>query len=290
MKIIIIIPILNPPDTFFTNIVSMLKKQNINNRIVLLNSGNPIPSGDYDIQSINQKNFNHANTRNIALEYSADYYLFMTQDATPCDETLIQNLLQPFKDPDVVAAYARQLPYPNADPIERFARETNYPKLSKVKTKNDLPTLGIKTFFNSDSCAMYCSNYFHDIKGFKKDLNTNEDMEYAARAIMNNKKVAYAADAHIFHSHCFTLQQIWDRYRELGTFFAGNKWILDTVSEYNQTEKTGMRQAVYELKYLVREAPLYLFRSVGISLIKYTAFKYGLNRSLSKKTNELHCL
>ncbi len=273
LNIQIIIPILNPDESFFNDLIPLLCKQTVGVEILLINSGNPIPEGNYDILNIEKKEFNHANTRNIALRYDADFYLFMTQDAQPYDKTLSENLVKMFEDPDVAVAYARQIPYPNADPIEVFASTTNYPEHSKVKSKDDLPLLGIKTFFSSDSCAMYRGEYFREMGGFTPGLETNEDMEFAARAILNGKKVAYAHEAKVYHSHNFTLLQVWHRYRQIGKFFAGNRWILNCVAQHSNAESTGIRQALNELKYLFKYASLSIPKSALFSLTKYIAFK-----------------
>jgi rhamnosyltransferase len=279
MKIQLIIPIFNPEESFFYNSIPRLQNQTNHTNILLINSGCAVQIGEYEILSIDKKEFNHANTRNLALKYEADYYLFMTQDAIPYDEHLIANLIQVFDDSNVVVAYARQLPKSDADPIETFARETNYPAHSYVKSKDDLPTLGIKTFFCSDSCAMYRASYFKSVGGFTPDLNTNEDMEFAARSIMDGKKIAYCAEAKVFHSHRFSMIEIWKRYRAIGMFFANHKWILDTISLYSKAESTGIKQALAELNYLARKAPLSIFRSCVISAIKFAAFKYSIKTS-----------
>lgn len=276
MKVHVTIPILNPPEEFFTSVLPSLEKQSFSHSLLLINSGATIPEGNYDLKNIDKKEFNHANTRNIALGNEADFYLFMTQDAIAVDEHLVAELIRAFDDPEVVVAYARQMPKSDADPIERFARETNYPPQPRVKSKEDLSKLGIKTFFNSDSCAMYRGKYFRQVGGFTKDLNTNEDMEFAARAIMEGKKVAYCANAQVWHSHQFTLKQIWNRYVEIGQFFGIHKWILDTVAQYSKAESTGIKQAVLEILFLIKTAPAYMFRSIIISGIKFVAFKYGI--------------
>ena len=273
MKIQTIIPILNPQLSFYEYIIPSLHKQTIVPSFVLINSGKEISFLQNEVIHIPKNEFNHANTRNLALNYIADFYLFMTQDAMPCNEFLVENLLKAFKDPDVVVAYARQIPYKEADAIEVFARSTNYPAISKVKSKEDLPIMGIKTFFSSDSCAMYRASYFKEVGGFKQGLNTNEDMEYAARAIMNGKKVAYVAEAKVYHSHNFTCKDIWKRYRAIGKFFKENQWILDVVSQYTKAESTGIKQAFAELKYLLKNSPLDIPRSILFSLIKYIAYK-----------------
>ena len=273
MIIKVIIPILNPPETFFTDLIPSLLKQMLQTEILLINSGDAIPVGNYEVITIDKKNFNHANTRNLALAYASDYYLFMTQDAMPFDEFLLENLVRCFNHEDVVVSYARQIAYSDADPIEIFARSTNYPKESKIQSYEDLPHMGIKTFFSSDSCAMYQGEYFKFLGGFKRDNNTSEDMEFAARAILNNKKVAYCAEARVYHSHNFTLLQTWKRYRAISKFFAKNRWILKTVSQFKSTESTGIKQAILELRYLMRTAPHYIPRSIALSITKYIAFK-----------------
>jgi len=277
----VIIPIKNPDELLYTEIIPSLRKQEGTLSILTINSGNTsIAIPDVQDVKIPSYEFNHANTRNLALHYEADFYLFMTQDAMPCDGFLVENLLQAFEDPDIVVAYARQIPYENADAIEVFARTTNYPPISRVKSQSDLPVLGIKTFFCSDSCAMYKARYFKEVGGFTKDLQTNEDMEFAARAIMDGKKIAYVAEATVYHSHNFTCKVIWKRYRAIGKFFKENYWILNVVSQHTQMESTGIKQAMNELKYLLKKSPWDIPRSCLYSLIKYLAFKSAFDFSL----------
>lgn len=274
MKIQIIIPIFNPQVSFGKEIIPLLQKQTISSSCLIINSGtDDIVVPNSEVLKISKGNFNHANTRNLALNYEADFYLFMTQDAMPYNEFLIENLLKAFEDSDVVVAYARQIPYEGSNAIEVFARNTNYPSISIVKSKDDLPTMGIKTFFSSDSCAMYRATYFRDIGGFKKDLCTNEDMEFAARAIMDGKKIAYMAEAKVYHSHHFTYKEIWKRYQTIGKFFSENKWILEEVSKYSKAESTGLKQAINELKYLLKKSPFDIPRSCLYSCLKFVAFK-----------------
>ena len=281
MNIVTFIPIFNPQLSFVDKVLPLLKQQNMSSEILLVDSGTAEVSSEYShMIKIQQIEFNHANTRNLTLNYEADFYLFMTQDAMPCDGFLVKNLLQAFEDPEVVVAYARQIPYENADAIEVFARTTNYPPISRVKSQSDLPVLGIKTFFCSDSCAMYKARYFKEVGGFTKDLCTNEDMEFAARAIMDGKKIAYVAEATVYHSHNFTCKDIWKRYRAIGKFFKENYWILNVVSQHTQMESTGIKQALNELKYLLKKSPWDIPRSCLYSLIKYLAFKSAFDFSL----------
>ncbi len=279
-KILTLIPTLDAADDL-PDLLQMLRSQTIRTGILVVDSTSEdgtvgiAESFGCEVERIDRSAFNHATTRNIALRYEADYYLFLTQDAVPVDDMLIAALLEPFSDEEVVAAYARQMPHEDADAIERFARETNYPENSIVKSQASLGTLGIKTFFCSNSCAIYRGDYFREVGGFTEGLIMNEDMEYAARAILAGQKVAYVAEAKVRHSHMYGAGDIFRRYFDIGIFFRTNDWIMQEVNRYTSTESTGVAQAKRELRYLLRHAPHALPRSVLFSMIKYIAFKMG---------------
>ncbi|MDD3834992.1 MAG: hypothetical protein PHS42_05920 [Sulfurimonas sp.] len=274
-EITIIIPVLHPESNFFTKTVPLLNRLNAKCRVVLISSSGELIEGEYETIVIDKKEFNHANTRNMALLHVSDFYLFMTQDATPFDEYLIENLLNAFSDEDVVVSYARQIPYEGAHISERFARERNYPNVSIVKSRDDIKTLGIKTFFSSDSCAMYRGDYFRRVGGFKKDLNTSEDMEFAARAILDNKKIAYSAEARVYHSHVYGVSDLFKRYLAIGKFFKENAWVQESIKESASTEKTGAKQAFEELRYVAAREPSALLKSFLFIVVKYVGYSLG---------------
>lgn len=272
---LVVIPVLHPESAFFATVIPMLHKQSIKPQILLISSGGEVPEGNYESIVIDKKDFNHANTRNIALSYASDFYLFMTQDATPCDEYLLEKLLEPFVDEEIVVSYARQIPYENAHITERFARNKNYPNESVVKTKEDIKELGIKTFFSSDSCALYKADYFKKQSGFTKDLNTSEDMEFAARAVLDGKKVAYCAEAKVYHSHVYSVSDLYRRYVAIGKFFKENSWIQESLKETTSTEKTGAKQVMEEFKYIASKEPLALAKSFLYNFVKYVGYNIG---------------
>lgn len=282
MIVKVFIPALNAEKTIKTQIGSLFN-QTVIPEIILIDSSSKdntvqiAEKFDAEVVHISQSEFNHATTRNLALQKEADFYLFMTQDALPYDDRLVENLLKPFEDEDVVVAYARQIPYEDADWIEKFARETNYPSVSFVKSKASLKMMGIKTFFSSNSCAMYRASYFKAKNGFKEGLIMNEDMEFAARAILDNKKVAYSADAKVWHSHRYTFMQIFKRYFDIGVFFRTNEWIEKEASKYFSSESTGMKQVKEEIRFLRKNAPFSIPKSIVTAGVKLVAYKLGKN-------------
>ena len=111
-----------------------------------------------EVHHLTKEEFDHGDTRNRGARYSrADYLLFMTDDAVPADEHLVEQLVAAFdqRGPEgesVIMAYARQLPDKDCPLAERYTRAFNYPDKSRLKTKADLKELGIKTFFASNVC------------------------------------------------------------------------------------------------------------------------------------------
>lgn len=129
----------------------------------------------------------------------------MTHDAVPADRKLVGNLIKALESgPDIAAAYARQLPFEDCSLMEKYTRAFNYPAESRIKSAADLEELGIKTFFCSNVCAAYDTAIYRSLGGFIKKTIFNEDMIYAAKAVENGYRFAYAADARVFHSHNYT--------------------------------------------------------------------------------------
>ncbi len=235
MKISVIIPTLNAAETLDA-LLSALEKQTLPPEEILV-----VDSSSEDrtvavvghhlsarLRVIEKESFNHGATRDAALrETRGDVVVFMTQDAIPAGADLLRNLVAPLqRDPKVAAVYARQLPREDASPAECLTRAFNYPESSAVHSLEDLPALGIRTFFLSDVCAAYRRDLYESLGGFEKDLVTNEDMFFAAKAIQSGYKVAYAADARVIHSHNLTLKEQYNRNKVQGYEIARHRTLL----------------------------------------------------------------
>ena len=133
--------------------------------------------------------------------------VFMTDDAVPADERLIEHLAAAFdkRGPggeSVIMAYARQLPDKDCPMAERFTSSFNYPEDSCIKTKEDLGRMGIKTFFASNVCCAYDREKFWFQGGFIQKTIFNEDMIFAGKAVLQDDyAIAYVAEARVIHSH-----------------------------------------------------------------------------------------
>ena len=217
--------------------------------------------------------FDHGATRDMAARKStADLMLFMTQDAVPADTHLVEYLAKAFDDPLVAAAYARQLAKKTDSAIERFTRNFNYPAESRVKTQADIQALGIKTYFCSNSCAMYRKSTYEELGGFLPEAIFNEDMVFASTAINAGYSVAYVAEARVIHSHNYTGFQQFQRNFDNGVSHADNQEAFHNVEALGE----GKRLVFDTARYLVRHHEFaQLFRLVYISGCKVVGYKLG---------------
>lgn len=191
--------------------------------------------GAVDLVVIDRSDFDHGLTRDMALRRtSGEYVLFMTQDAVPATNQLIEKIVAPMQTDDLVSQVtARQLPKQDARPFERLVRAYNYPGESNVREIADIGRLGVKTFYSSDVCCCYRRSAYCEVGGFTK-TDMSEDMLMSCRLIRAEYKVAYAADAQVYHSHNFNPVQQYKRNHAVGAFLERNAAELDCGSEVGE--------------------------------------------------------
>ena len=229
-----------------------------------------------EVVHITRHEFDHAGTRDMGLRMSdADYVLFMTMDAIPKDNYLVEKLLSGFRRADNIAvSYARQLPKKDCNRIEQITREFNYPAQSRVQTSDDIKELGIKAYFCSDVCAMYDTSIYRSLGGFKAPAIFNEDMVYAAGALDAGYAVSYCADALVYHSHNYTGRQYYRRNFDLGVSQANHPEIFERFN----VKGTGMQLVRKSLAQICRKGtPADIIRLVYYSGMKYLGFRNGKN-------------
>lgn len=224
---------------------------------------------------VNKEDFDHGGTRKYGASLSdADILMYMTQDAVPADEFLIEGLIRPYLDPLVAASYARQLPNSKSDIIEQYTRRFNYPKKSRIKSAKDIDELGIKTYFCSNVCATYRRDIFERLGGFVDRTIFNEDMIMAHTMIYAGYRIAYQADARVLHSHIYSYLQQFSRSFDLGVSHRQYAEVFLGVS----SESEGIRLVKGALKYLIECKKYLLIPDLILSSgMKYLGYKLGVN-------------
>lgn len=281
MKIDVIIPTYKPGKEF-QELIHRLQRQSYPiHKIIIINTETGVFPDELEmepyqleIMHIRQEEFDHGGTRNMGASISeADIVLYMTQDAVPADEQLVEIFANVFeKNSDVGIAYGRQLPREDCNVIERYTRRFNYPEKSQIKSIEDMNKLGIKTFFCSDVCAAYRRNYLLSAGGFEDPTIFNEDMIFAGKRILSGDKIAYVAEAKVIHSHNYTGLQQFHRNFDLAVSQAQHPEVFEGVP----SEGEGIRMVKATARYLlISGQPLKIFKLVHQSGCKYMGYWLG---------------
>ncbi len=289
MKIDVIIPTYKPGKELFTLIERLEKQTMPPDKIILMNTeqkyfdtlvyGERFPEQHkkVEVNHISKREFDHGRTRRQGVKKSdADIFIMMTQDAMPADKYLIERLVAPLTG-TVAVSYARQLPNDSCSAMERYTRSFNYPEQSRVKSIEDLPELGIKTYFCSNVCAAYRRDVYEELGGFVRHTIFNEDMIYAAGAMKAGYKVAYVAEARVIHSHNYTNKQQFHRNFDLGVSQAEHPEVFANVTSESEGKKMVLQTAGYLARNgMVLKVP-YLFLQ---TVCKYAGYVLGRHYKL----------
>lgn len=272
------------PDEKLTRLISLLQNQTypvdhiliLNTEESLWNQSLILNMDRVEVFHIPKEEFDHAATRRLGESFSnADILVYMTQDAVPADRTVIFHLVRAFKNPQVKAAYARQIPDSECKIIEGYTREFNYPTESQIKNIEDLPRMGIKTFFCSNVCAAYDHRTYKRLGGFPKSAIFNEDMIYTGHLVKAGYSVAYVAEAEVVHSHNYSLLQQFRRNFDLAVSQVQHPEVFSGI----KSESEGIR--------LVKETAAYLIRIKQARLIPSLVFASGA-KFLGYRTGKIY--
>lgn len=96
-------------------------------------------------------------------------------------------------------------------------------------------------------------------------------MYFSYKLITNGYKIKYCADSVVYHSHNFSLKEIYDRYKLTGKFFKENNYL----DQYG-TNKSGGGLAKYILKRAIQDKNIkVLIRFVPDMAARYIGMKVG---------------
>ena len=228
---------------------------------------------------IDRRDFDHGGTRNLAASHAVgEVLVFMTQDALPAHPEMLERLVKALlQDERVACAYARQVPRAEAGVLERLTRAYLYPEQPAVKWKSDLPRLGIRTFFCSNVCAAYRRDVFEQLGRFPSPALFNEDLFFAARCILADYGVAYAADARVLHSHEYTLGQQFRRYFDNGASMRGD----EQVYAWSGVGRSGSGMVITVARELIRTRRMrHIPRLLLESAAKFAGYQLGKRHRL----------
>ncbi|RCV65198.1 rhamnosyltransferase [Methanophagales archaeon] len=229
IDISIIIPTKNAGEGFDDGLSSIFRqKTNYTYEVIVIDSGSTDRTLDIIAQYptqliiIKPEEFGHGKTRNLGARLATGKYLvFLTQDALPADEKWLDFLLRDIaSDDEIAGAYSRTTPRSNCDPFEaRYIAQAwgdkneikeicNYKKYTKADKKK------IVFFSNISSCIQ---KDIWERFPFSENIIMAEDQDWSKRVLEAGYKIAYEPESLVYHSHTYTLKQLFKRYYDAGT-------------------------------------------------------------------------
>lgn len=222
---------------------------------------------------ISSAEFNHGGTRQaMALQCEQDILIYMTQDAYLANPESLAEIVKPFTNNNIGAVCGRQLPHIDANPIAAHARLFNYPEQSLCKSAKDIPNLGVKAAFMSNSYSAYRRTALLEVGGFPDNVILSEDMYVAAKMLLKGWQIAYQGSAQCHHSHNYSLIEEARRYFDIGVFFAQQEWVK---KELGSPQGEGMRFIKSEFRYLLSHAPIWIPNALIRNFLKLSFFELG---------------
>jgi GT2 family glycosyltransferase len=229
----------------------------------------------FEVERIDARTFNHGRTRQEAVDrfcHGREFALFLTHDAVIEGPGSLTILLDAFSNPQVGAAYGRQLPHHNASPFGRHSASFLYPPASDVRTLASAPRHGIRTAPISNSFAAYRIRALNECGGFPSTLIVGEDTHVGLRMLLTGWSVSYCATALVRHSHDYSVFQEMQRYFDFGVL---HSQLPELLRELGAPERDGLRFVKSELRYMTVAAPWQLPEVVIRNAAKYLGYRLG---------------
>lgn len=227
------------------------------------------------IVDVSRNDFDHGGTRSMLAQMAKNNVIvFFTQDAVLADKKSLRNIVEALmQDETIGCAYGRQLPALNATLMSAHLRSFNYPSRSYTRDFEDRVRFGLKTVFISNSFAAYKKTVLAEHSYFKNGLIFGEDTCTLGRLLLAGYKVAYVAEASVYHSHNYQIAEEFQRSFDIGVLHSSERWLLET---YGGAEGIGGNYVKSALKEILSKKeflliPDWLLRNIA----KFVGYKLG---------------
>lgn len=214
---------------------------------------------------------------NLGAEHaSADLLVFQNSDTVPMDSKALGLLVNALEDPSVDAAFARQMPRPEAWSWVKHELESAFPD-------SDVTPSWI-TFEAPFSIMRKTAWEEHP---FFVDAWGSEDTEWGHWARNNNRKVLYIKDSRVMHSHNHNLKQLYGRLfcdGEAAALIMGDKESMFASC------RRGVMETIRESMYAIRhghltDLPYLPIRRAVMHWAYYKGHKLGEHRLKTGNTD-----
>ena len=225
-----------------------------------------IKSYPHKLIQIEPQNYFPGTVLNMTIEKcEGEIIIFQNSDAVPLTSETLNNLLKAFEDNQTQAAFARQIPRPDAATCVRRDYSQSFPDSSVTP---DWITLSLPL-------AAMRKSIWKKHK-FYTDAWASEDTEWGKWAKDNSYKIAYMKDSLVMHSHNYTLKQLYCR-----------KYVEGEADAFIYNKKANIISSMINiLKFCMKDLVLHLSKLDVSGLVK-TPFRVWTAEYAYYKGNKL---
>ena len=239
----------------------------------------------YKIISIKQKDFNHGNSRNLAIKHCCgEIVVLLTQDAVPCNSLWLSNLIMNFEaDSEIVGVFGRHKAHKNHPKIIQRDIENHFLTMAQtpIRTIDDIfeyhrnESLRQKLHFFSNNNSAIRRSTWEKIPF--PEVAYGEDQTWAKAILEKGFKIKYCDDASVYHSHDYSLLETFSRTKTEVTFFK---------NYFNYNLSKSPISSLKSFLWAIANDYLWLKRNKYFSLFE---FSKSCNRNLGSSLARLHC-
>ena len=213
------------------------------------------------IVTIEKEKFSFGRSLNLGCEAAkGDLLLNVSAHVYPVYDTFVSHITAPFADPKVGITYGRQIgdhrtKYSESRVLLKWFPTTNIPV-------QDHP-------FSNNANAVVRKSLWKKLR-YDEELTGLEDLEFAKRAMAEDWKISYVADAPVVHVHEETWDRIRNRYRREAIAYAR----IMGQREISAVEAVGLAAAnvVSDYVHAAREGVLFGENLVGVPAFRAAQF------------------
>lgn len=208
------------------------------------------------VTHIPQDEFSFGRSLNIGCEFAGgDYLVFISGHCIPVEENWLERLVSPLKEHLAAYSYGRQIGRDSTKFSETQYFEKNFPRYSKIPQKG---------YFCNNANAAVSRKAWQQFR-FDEELSGLEDMHLAQKLEGDGQKIAYIAEAPVYHIHNESWQQVRTRYeREAHALHQIMPQLHFTLGDFFRFFYSGLLSdsaAALREKRLLRELPgIFMFR------------------------------
>ncbi len=246
---------------------------------------------DLNVVRVEPDEYNYGGTRNQGASMtSGEILVFLSTDVEVRDPNWLKKLTVNLEDPNVAGVYGRQIPKEDASPMEKYFVQFMYPQTGKGYSLR----LGEKLrewFFSNNNSAIR-RQIWEKIP--LPEMLKSEEQEWAKRALLSGYKIIYEPAAAVYHSHHYTLLQVFREYFDSGATLQ-HVYNGDSRVKTSSFLSKGLSYELGELKHFAKKGNAKIIPYALIyDSMKFLGYALGtkqrympmfLKRSFCKKSN-----